>query len=150
LRDDVVIAHSGSIFGFAAHMAHWPAHDLTVAALANCNPFAIEQLAYGLARRALGQPDAAPAAIEVSPDKLAMAAGRFVFANTEVLDLTVAEAGLTTIFPRPGGLFRPFGQDRFFLADDPEISFEFADATRETVILQDYRSPLVGMRTEFD
>ncbi len=148
LRDDVVIAHSGSIFGFVAHLAHWPAHDLTVAALANSNPFPIEQLAYGLARRVLGQTDAAPVPAEVHPGALAAAAGRFVFPNTEVLDLAVTDGGLASSFPRPGSLYRPFGEDGFFLADDPEVTFRFADAARRAVILQDYRSPMVGTRAE--
>jgi D-alanyl-D-alanine carboxypeptidase len=148
LRGDVVIAHSGNIFGFVAHLAHWPAHDLTVAALANSNPFPIEQLAYGLARRALGQPDAAPVPVAVQSGALAASAGRFVFPNTEVLDLTVAEGALASSFPQAGSLYRPFGEDRFFLAADPEVTFRFADASRRTVILQDYRSPMVGTRTQ--
>jgi D-alanyl-D-alanine carboxypeptidase len=148
LRDDVVVAHSGNIFGFVAHLAHYPAHDLTVAALANSNPFPIEQLAYGLARRALGQTDAAPVAGDVQTSALAASAGRFVFPNAEVLDLTVADGGLASGFPWPGSLYRPFGEDCFFLAGDPEITFRFVDKTRRSVILHDHRTPLVGTRTE--
>lgn len=146
LRGDVVIAHSGNIFGFVTHLAHWPAHDLTVAALANSNPFPIEQLAYGLARRALGQTDAMLVPTDIEPSVLAASAGRFVFPNTEVLDLTVEEGGLASNFPSPGSVYLPFDDDRFFLADDPEVTFRFTDRTRRSVMLQDYRTPMLGAR----
>ena len=48
--------------------------------------------------------------------------------------------------PRAGSLYRPYGADRFFLADDPEITFRFQDAARQSVVFQDYRSPMVGAR----
>ncbi|HEY9218701.1 MAG TPA: serine hydrolase domain-containing protein [Phenylobacterium sp.] len=148
VRGDVVIAHSGSIFGFAAHLAHWPAHDLAVAALANSDPFPIEQLAYGLARRALGQRDAAYAPLAIGRGTLASSEGRFVFPNAEVLDLSQSHGGLASSFPRLGSLFRPYGEDRFFLADDPEVTFRFTDETRRAVILQDYRTSMTGTRAE--
>jgi hypothetical protein len=146
LRGEAVISHSGAIFGFRAHLAHWPAHDLTVAALANANPFPIEQLAHGLARRALGKADAAYDAIVLSPSELAAFTGRFEFHTTEVLDLAVADGGLASSFPESGSVYRALGDGHFFLEADPEITFRFTDPGHGAVVFEGYRSPRVGVR----
>lgn len=146
LHGDTVISHSGEIFGFRAHFAHWPAHELTVVALANSSPFPVERLAHGLARRALGHPDAAPSPIKLDPDLLAASAGRFMLHTTEVIDLAPLDGGLTSNFPFPGARYLPFTDDRFFLTADPEVTLSFTDPARRSLLLQDYRSPMVAAR----
>jgi hypothetical protein len=146
VRGETVICHSGAIFGFRAHLAHWPAHDLTVAAMANSNPFPVEQLAHGLARRALGLTDVVHTAVTLGEAALAACAGRFQFHTTEVLDLAPAEGALASTFPEAGSRWRPCGDDCFFLEGDPEVTFRFVDGGRSAVVLADYRTPMTGRR----
>jgi hypothetical protein len=99
-----------------------------------------------MARRALGLADAAYDAVTLSPAALAACAGRFEFHTTEGLDLALAEGGLASSFPEAGSFWRAFGDDRFFLEADPEVSFRFEDESRGAVVLYDYRSPMTGRR----
>ncbi|HEY1750737.1 MAG TPA: serine hydrolase domain-containing protein [Caulobacteraceae bacterium] len=143
VRGETVIGHGGGINGFVTYLAHWPDHDLTVVVLANSGAFPVQQACFGLARRVLGQPDAAYEPVVLPDAALAARAGTYRFPTTEVLELQVKDGALAADFHHPGGVYRPFGDDRFFLADDPEITLVFEG---DRVTLTDYRQPMVGER----
>ena len=124
-RGHRLVGHGGGINGFLSNLAHWPEHDLTIAILSNCDGFPVQQVAFALARRVLGEPDLAREAIPLDAAALERCAGRYVFDLGQNVAFKVKDGALTAHFPRFNSVFRPFGESAFFLDGDPEVTLTF-------------------------
>ncbi|HWF75878.1 MAG TPA: serine hydrolase, partial [Caulobacteraceae bacterium] len=140
-----IVGHGGGINGFLSNLAHWPEHDLTIAIVSNCDAFPIQQAAFALARRALGEPDLVREAITLDAATLESCAGRYVFDLGQSVAFKVKDGGLTAHFPRFGSVYRPFGERVFFLADDPEMTLTFdglRDGVCQAMVVGGYGEPV--------
>jgi CubicO group peptidase (beta-lactamase class C family) len=147
-RGRPAIGHSGGINGFSTNITHWPDADLTVVVLANSNGFPVQQAFHALARRALDLPDRVRQPVTAEAGDLAAAAGVYGFEQGPVA-FTVADGGLVAAFPRPGSVFRPFGQGQFFLERDPEVVLRFeqmADGAYQGLGFEAYGDLAAGKR----
>jgi D-alanyl-D-alanine carboxypeptidase len=126
-RGRALIGHGGGINGFLSNLAHWPSHDLTIAIVSNSDFFPVQQAAFALARRVLGEPDLTREAIAIDAAALARCAGRYRFDLGQNVAVKVKDGALTAHFPRLGSVYRPFGPSAFFLEDDPELTLSFED-----------------------
>jgi hypothetical protein len=100
---------------------------LTIAIVSNCDAFPVQQAAFALARRALGEPDLVREATALDAATLESCAGRFVFDLGQNVLFKVKDGALTAHFPRVGSVFRPFADRAFFLESDPEMTLTFED-----------------------
>ena len=125
-----MIGHGGGINGFASHLAYWPEHDVAIAVVSNSGSFPVQQAAFAVARRAIGEADLVREPVALDAAALASCAGDYRFELDYTLSFEVQDGGLASHFPRVGSVFRPFGERAFFLASDPEVTLSF-DEPRE-------------------
>jgi hypothetical protein len=149
-RGHRLIGHGGGINGFVSNLAHWPAHDLTIAIVCNSDAFPVQQAAFALARQALGEPDLTRQPIALDEAALASCAGDYRFELGYLISFKARDGGLQAHFPSVGSEFRPFGARAFFLASDPEVTLTFdelRDGLCQRVVLGGYGDPSSGTRT---
>jgi D-alanyl-D-alanine carboxypeptidase len=147
-RGRPLVGHGGGINGFLTQLLHWPDDDLTIVVLSNLVPFPVEQVTYGLARRALGLADTARAPVTLSDKELEACAGLYRF-EIGPLKLKAQDGVLTGDWPVPGSRFRPEANDAFFLEKDPEVTLKFSDAeggAYRELSIQGYGEPALGKR----
>jgi hypothetical protein len=148
-RTHRVIGHGGGINGFLSNLAHWPEHDLTIAIVSNSDAFPLQQAAYALARRALGEPDIVRESITVGDAELASCAGEYGFDLGQKVRFKVKDGGLAAHFPRMGSIYRPFGERAFFLDSDPEVTLTFENVQGgrcQRLVVGGYGEPTIGAR----
>ncbi len=148
-RDRPLVGHAGGINGFLTNLLHWPGEDLTVLVLSNLVPFPVEQVTFGLARRALGLADTARTPVTLESAQLEACAGLYRF-DIGPLRLTVDADGLKGDWPSPGSRFRPVAKDTFFMEKDPEVTLRFEDADErvyQRLVIEGYGEPVSGART---
>jgi CubicO group peptidase (beta-lactamase class C family) len=148
-RGHASIGHGGGINGFLSSLVHWPDDDLTIAIASNSDAFAVQQAAYALARRALGEADIVREAISLSEAALASCAGTYGFDLGQKVRFKVKDGGLAAHFPTINSVFRPFGERAFFLVSDPEVTLTFddlRDGACERLVLGGYGEPTIGAR----
>jgi CubicO group peptidase (beta-lactamase class C family) len=143
-----VIGHGGGINGFLTWLGHVPDEDLTIVVLANLTPFPVQQIAFGLARRALGLEDVTRTALRFTEAELAASAGSY---KTDFAPLTfkAEDGGLVADWPTPASRFRPFAADAFFLEKDPEVVLrvsELEDGAFQRVTVEAYGEPVSARR----
>lgn len=90
------IQHSGGINGFSAMLSHYPAHDLTIAVIAN-GPTNTSQLQQRIARAVLGIPEPVVVDLPTTADERARYIGTY--------DLAPAMQAQITVFEQDGRLF---------------------------------------------
>jgi D-alanyl-D-alanine carboxypeptidase len=146
-----MIGHGGGINGFASHLAYWPQNDVAIAVVSNSGSFPVQQAAFALARRAIGEADLVREPVALDAAALASCAGEYRFELDYTLSFEVRDGGLASHFPRVGSLFRPFGERAFFLASDPEVTLSFdepRDGLCQRLVIVSYGGdPSIGTRT---
>jgi CubicO group peptidase (beta-lactamase class C family) len=148
-RDRPLVGHAGGINGFMTNLVHWPDEDLTVLVLSNLVPFPVDQVTYGLARRALGLADTARTPVTLESAQLEACAGLYRF-DIGPLRLAVDADALKGDWPRPGSRFRPIAEDTFFLEKDPEVTLRFEDVGErvyQRLVIEGYGEPVSAGRS---
>jgi CubicO group peptidase (beta-lactamase class C family) len=149
-RDHRLVGHGGGINGFVSNLAYWPGHDLAIAIVSNSSAFPVQQAAFALARRAIGEPDLTREAVALDDAALASCAGDYRFELGYTIPFKVRDGGLAAHFPIVGSVFRPFGPGAFFLASDPEVTLTFdeeQDGLCQRLVIGGYGEPTTGTRT---
>jgi CubicO group peptidase (beta-lactamase class C family) len=149
-RDHRLVGHGGGINGFVSNLAYWPEHDLAIAIVCNSGAFPVQQAAFTLARRAIGEPDLTREAVTLDDAALDGCAGEYRFELGYTIAFKAKDGGLGSHFPIVDSLFRPFGPRGFFLASDPEVTLTFddeRDGLCQRLVIGGYGDPSTGART---
>jgi len=142
------VGHGGGINGFLTNLVYWPDDDLSVVVLSNLVPFPVDQVTYGLMRRALDLPDTPRSPVTLDGARLEASAGLYRF-DIGPLRLKADGGALTGDWPRPGSRFRPVAEDVFFLEKDPEVTLRFSeleDGVYQRLVIEGYAEPASAER----
>lgn len=121
------IEHYGSLSGFRAQLAHYPAENLTVSVLANTNPARTEVLESRIARAMMDIPEATVMEVSLPPEQLRRYAGDYIVKDAPISH----RSGTTQIVFRNSGLYagqfrlRAIGGDVFVPTGDPYHRYTF-------------------------
>lgn len=149
LQDARRIQHGGGIPGFNAQLAHYPAEDLTVVALANLNGPAADEVAEAAARLALGLEEPEVADEALSTEERRRYVGTY---DLEVMEIEVFEEDGELVAQGEGQPSFPLlyqGDHEFRASFDTSVRLVFTveEERAESVVLHQGGMEFEGPRT---
>ena len=146
------IAHGGGIFGFTAHLIHYPEDGLSIAVLANERSVEADEVAEAVARAAFGMEGATD--LPLTAEEMARYAGTYIMRrgqDTAELRITIEDGRLRSqLGGSSGTVLRHLGDHTFLPVVDPEsrLIFEMSSegGRAEGVTLKSPQIEVKGLR----
>jgi hypothetical protein len=143
--DRQVIAHGGGIYGFATHIARFPADRLTVIVLSNVEGASASRMANDLAAIVFGAPYELPRerrSITVEPGVLEQYVGTYKIAAPPVEVVVTYESG--SMVADIGG------QMKLALAAESDTTFFSRDVSAQITFVKDAAGQVTGLTLRMD